>query len=200
MFFLFCFFGHRNPGCISNSNLQQLWRAVRWVTQLTFLLILRCVLLLFYLIIVCNFAAKLKQLLPLCAFLAHACFSILSQSHFSTKHQSVRSDCCWCKLQIFFQCSLRPRCLYSQPAQQPPQSFSPNLITCFICTSLYFNQGWLRDSEALLDPIVHVLWQESPCWTAGMRRWATKIFTYSFKITSVSVLYWLIRMIIHKRN
>lgn len=80
----------------------------------------------------------------LSAILPHACFSIPSQSHFSTKQQSVRSDCRWCKLQIFFQCSLWPRCLYSQPAQQPPQSFSPNLITCFICTSLYFNQGWLH--------------------------------------------------------
>lgn len=61
----------------------------------------------------------------------------------SAKRTSARSDWCWCKLQIFCQCSLWPCCPYSQPAQQPPRGFGPNLITCFICTSLYFNQGWL---------------------------------------------------------
>lgn len=69
---------------------------------------------------------------------AQACFF-----HTPKLNMWVRSACRWCKLQIFCLCSRQPQCLYSQPALQPPQSSSHNLITCFICTSLYFNQGLL---------------------------------------------------------
>lgn len=112
-------------------------------------------------------------------FLSMRCSSVISEflhmRVFPSTPQSVRFDWHWCKLQIFYQCSLWPRYPYSQPAQPPPLGFSPNLITCFICTSLYFNQDWARP-----DSIVRVPCRGSPCQAADTGRRVTELQSCRF--------------------
>lgn len=138
----------RDPSSISDSKLQQLRGAVRWVIQSTccwfdskscHIVLLICSATFIYFILRLHYK---YHLVTIHMYAAHTCFP--------SSHVSLAAQHKWVSLSAanvnsrYFAGSPRGlvACIPILPSSLPWVS-SPNLITCFICTSLYFNQGRL---------------------------------------------------------
>lgn len=121
----------------------------------------------------------------MCAFLAHASIHSLTPQ-LNTSQWGLTADDVNSRYFASAPCCL-VACIPSLLSSLPRVSALIWLHASFapVCISI---KAGCADSEVLPDPIVHVLWQGSPCWTADIRRCATKILTCSFSLISVSVL------------